>query len=119
MRPKWVIGFAAETNEIKKNEIEKLKKKNCDWIIANDVSKKYFVFSEWLALSKRRVFLAAKFCHHLHNRYTNSLLPEVERSTPSKARFIEEVADRAQEIKFHSEGCNFRNDQENRLTWNK
>ena len=40
MRPRLVIGFAAETNELDKNAIEKLKSKNCDWIIANDVSKK-------------------------------------------------------------------------------
>ena len=40
MRPKLVIGFAAETNNLDKNAIEKLKNKNCDWIIANDVSKK-------------------------------------------------------------------------------
>jgi len=40
MRPKLVIGFAAETSEVEKNAIEKLKNKNCDWIIANDVSKK-------------------------------------------------------------------------------
>ena len=40
MRPKLVIGFAAETNDLDKNSISKLKNKNCDWIIANDVSKK-------------------------------------------------------------------------------
>jgi phosphopantothenoylcysteine decarboxylase/phosphopantothenate--cysteine ligase len=40
MRPKLVIGFAAETNDIEINAISKLKNKNCDWIIANDVSKK-------------------------------------------------------------------------------
>ena len=40
MRPKLVIGFAAETDEIDKNAISKLADKNCDWIIANDVSKK-------------------------------------------------------------------------------
>ena len=40
MRPKLVIGFAAETNEINKNATNKLIDKNCDWIIANDVSKK-------------------------------------------------------------------------------
>ena len=40
MRPKLVIGFAAETNNLDKNAIEKIKNKNCDWIIANDVSKK-------------------------------------------------------------------------------
>ena len=40
MRPKLVIGFAAETNDLEKNAISKLSKKNCDWIIANDISKK-------------------------------------------------------------------------------
>ena len=40
MRPKLVIGFAAETNDIDKNALSKLENKNCDWIIANDVSKK-------------------------------------------------------------------------------
>ena len=40
MRPKLVIGFAAETNDIEKYAKKKLVEKNCDWIIANDVSKK-------------------------------------------------------------------------------
>ena len=40
MRPKLVIGFAAETKNIDENAISKLSNKNCDWIIANDVSKK-------------------------------------------------------------------------------
>ena len=40
MRPKLVIGFAAETNDLDKNAFIKLTNKNCDWIIANDVSKK-------------------------------------------------------------------------------
>ena len=39
MRPKLVIGFAAETNDLDKNAISKLVSKNCDWIIANDISK--------------------------------------------------------------------------------
>ena len=34
-----VIGFAAETTSLEKNAVQKLKDKNCDWIIANDVSK--------------------------------------------------------------------------------
>ena len=38
MRPKLVIGFAAETNNLEENAINKLKDKNCDIIIANDVS---------------------------------------------------------------------------------
>jgi phosphopantothenoylcysteine decarboxylase / phosphopantothenate---cysteine ligase len=38
LRPKLVIGFAAETNNVQQNAQKKLKEKNCDWIIANDVS---------------------------------------------------------------------------------
>jgi phosphopantothenoylcysteine decarboxylase/phosphopantothenate--cysteine ligase len=38
LRPKLVIGFAAETNDIQENALKKLIEKNCDWIIANDVS---------------------------------------------------------------------------------
>jgi len=45
MRPKLVIGFAAETNDLKKNALKKLKNKNCDWIITNDVSKKEIGFN--------------------------------------------------------------------------
>ena len=40
LRPKLVIGFAAETNSLKKNAKQKLSEKNCDWIVANDISKK-------------------------------------------------------------------------------
>ena len=43
-RPKLVIGFAAETNNLEDNAIEKLKNKNCDMIIANDVSNKSIGF---------------------------------------------------------------------------
>ena len=45
MRPELVIGFAAETNQIDKNAEEKLNKKNCDWIISNDVSNKDIGFN--------------------------------------------------------------------------
>ena len=45
MRPKLVIGFAAETNNLDKNASSKLANKNCDWIIANDVSKKDIGFN--------------------------------------------------------------------------
>tara|TARA_B100001996_G_scaffold169996_1_gene129626 strand:- start:287 stop:1492 length:1206 start_codon:yes stop_codon:yes gene_type:complete len=45
MRPEIVIGFAAETDSIQKNAEEKLNKKNCDWIISNDVSNKDIGFN--------------------------------------------------------------------------
>ena len=44
LRPKLVIGFAAETNNIEENSKKKLMEKNCDWIIANDVSNKSIGF---------------------------------------------------------------------------
>ncbi|MCH8321932.1 MAG: bifunctional phosphopantothenoylcysteine decarboxylase/phosphopantothenate--cysteine ligase CoaBC [Proteobacteria bacterium] len=37
-RPRLVIGFAAETENLLENAREKRLRKNCDWIIANDVS---------------------------------------------------------------------------------
>jgi len=38
LRPKLTIGFAAETNNLYENSLKKLEVKNCDWIVANDVS---------------------------------------------------------------------------------
>jgi phosphopantothenoylcysteine decarboxylase/phosphopantothenate--cysteine ligase len=37
-RPRLVIGFAAETEDILAHAREKLSRKGCDWIVANDVS---------------------------------------------------------------------------------
>jgi phosphopantothenoylcysteine decarboxylase/phosphopantothenate--cysteine ligase len=37
-RPPLVIGFAAETEDLVANAREKLNRKGCDWIVANDVS---------------------------------------------------------------------------------
>ena len=45
LRPKLVIGFAAETNNLVENSKNKLIEKNCDWIIANDVSNKSIGFN--------------------------------------------------------------------------
>ena len=38
VRPRLVIGFAAETDHVIANAKAKLAKKGCDWILANDVS---------------------------------------------------------------------------------
>ena len=45
LRPGLVIGFAAETNNLESYAIKKLNEKNCDWIIANDVSKSNIGFN--------------------------------------------------------------------------
>ena len=39
-RPKLVIGFSAETQDLITNSKKKLNQKKCDWIIANKVSEK-------------------------------------------------------------------------------
>lgn len=84
-RPKLVIGFAAETENVVANGQAKRTRKGCDWILANDVSPASGVFGgdsntihlidaaaveDWPAMSKRDVgdrlarriaaFLAAK-----------------------------------------------------------
>ncbi len=37
-RPRLVVGFAAETNDVVAHAQAKLARKGCDWIVANDVS---------------------------------------------------------------------------------
>lgn len=44
LRPKLVIGFAAETKNLEQNSRKKLNEKNCDWMVANDVSNKKIGF---------------------------------------------------------------------------
>jgi len=67
-RPRLVVGFAAETEQVISHAREKLKKKGCDWILANDVSEGTGTFGgdanrihlisaagieDWPAMSKR------------------------------------------------------------------
>ena len=40
LRPKMLVGFSAETENLIENSIKKLNHKHCDMIIANDVSRK-------------------------------------------------------------------------------
>ena len=69
-RPKLVVGFAAETEDIVANAQAKRARKGCDWILANDVSPASGVFGgenntihlvdehgveDWPAMSKRDV----------------------------------------------------------------
>ena len=44
LRPRLVVGFAAETNNLENYANKKLNEKNCDWIVANDVSNKKIGF---------------------------------------------------------------------------
>jgi phosphopantothenoylcysteine decarboxylase/phosphopantothenate--cysteine ligase len=42
MRPRLVVGFAAETTDLETNARAKLSRKGCDWIVGNDVSDDVF-----------------------------------------------------------------------------
>ena len=44
LRPQLVVGFAAETNDLENYAKKKLIEKNCDWIIANNISNKKIGF---------------------------------------------------------------------------
>ena len=80
MRPKLVIGFAAETNDLNKNAISKLTNKNCDWIIANNVSKKNSGFeSDYNEVT-------------IH--YKDSKLKKEKLSLKKKSEISEEIVDR-------------------------
>jgi phosphopantothenoylcysteine decarboxylase/phosphopantothenate--cysteine ligase len=69
-RPRLVVGFAAETEDLIAHARKKLSAKGCDWIVANDVSPATGTFGgdtntvhvidaagveDWPALSKREV----------------------------------------------------------------
>ena len=80
MRPKLVIGFAAETNDLDQNAISKLTNKNCDWIIANDVSKKDIGFN-------------SNF-NEVTIHYKDSKIKKEKLSLKKKSEISEEIVDR-------------------------
>ena len=80
LRPKLVIGFAAETNNIQENAQKKLVEKNCDWIIANDVSKKESGFN-------------SEF-NEVTIHYKNKKIKKEKLSLKRKSEISEEIVDR-------------------------
>lgn len=79
-RPKLVIGFAAETGKLVEEATRKRKAKNCDWILANDVSEDvfgadmnhiWFIDShsqeDWGTMSKQDI--AHKLVERIENRF--------------------------------------------------
>jgi phosphopantothenoylcysteine decarboxylase / phosphopantothenate---cysteine ligase len=81
-RPQLVVGFAAETENLIANARAKLKKKHCDWILANDVSPTTGTFGgerntvhlvtaghveDWPPASKKEV--AARLAQHIARRF--------------------------------------------------
>ena len=80
MRPKLVIGFAAETDDLDKNANIKLISKNCDWIIANDISKKESGFNS--DYNEVTIF------------YKNPKFEKEKLSLKKKSEISEEIVDR-------------------------
>ena len=80
MRPKLVIGFAAETSNLDENAILKLKDKNCDWIVVNDVSKKNIGFESDY--------------NEVNIHYKNNLNKKEKLSLKKKSEISEEIVDR-------------------------
>ena len=80
MRPKLVIGFAAETRDLDKNAKIKLRNKNCDWIIVNDVSKKNIGFESDY--------------NEVNIHYKNNPNKKEKLSLKKKSEISEEIVDR-------------------------
>jgi len=80
LRPKLVIGFAAETIDLENNSKKKLIDKNCDWIIANDVSNKSIGFNS--DFNEVTIF------------YKNKNIKEEKLSLKRKSEISDEIVDR-------------------------
>ena len=80
MRPKLVIGFAAETINVDENANAKLIDKNCDWIVANDVSKNESGFNSDY--------------NEVTIHYKNPQIKKEKLSLKKKSEISEEIVDR-------------------------
>jgi phosphopantothenoylcysteine decarboxylase / phosphopantothenate---cysteine ligase len=88
-RPRLVVGFAAETEDVESNARRKLAAKGCDWIVANDVSEEEGTFGggyntvklfradaepeAWPRLSKAEVATRLVACIAAHLRNTSAV----------------------------------------------
>ena len=75
LRPKLVVGFAAETNSLKNNSLKKLSEKNCDWIVSNDVSRNDIGFES--DFNKVSIFYKDKSEESLPKMRKSSLAKEI------------------------------------------
>ncbi|MEZ5939591.1 MAG: phosphopantothenoylcysteine decarboxylase, partial [Hyphomonadaceae bacterium] len=92
-RPTLVVGFAAETTDVEAHARAKLKRKGCDWIVANDVSGDVMGGSEnevllitregaerWPRMAKNEVAarLAARIAEAFYDPEADALLDAAE-----------------------------------------
>ena len=81
-RPKLVVGFAAETEQVLENAKEKRKRKGADWIVANDVS----------GPTGKGVMGGERNAVHIVTAKTVESLPEMAKDEVAKL-LIERIAD--------------------------
>jgi phosphopantothenoylcysteine decarboxylase/phosphopantothenate--cysteine ligase len=114
-RPRLLIGFAAETERLIENAQAKLRRKGCDWIVANDVSAETGIMGgernrvnlvtadgveEWPDLSKQEVAerLVCRIGSHFAASPQAAAAPPpavATRATPTAARARPETPRRA------------------------
>ena len=75
LRPKITIGFAAETNNVSINAKKKLNEKNCDWIVANDISDQTIGFGS--DLNKISIFYKDKPEENFHKMKKSLVAEEI------------------------------------------
>ena len=75
LRPKLVVGFAAESNSLKNNSLKKLSEKNCDWIIANDISNEDIGFDS--DFNKVSIYYKSNYEENLPKMKKSSLANEI------------------------------------------
>ena len=75
LRPRLVVGFAAETNNLENYANKKLNEKNCDWVIANDVSNNSIGFNS--DFNEVSIFYKNKKTHRLKYKLKSEISEEL------------------------------------------
>lgn len=73
-RPELVIGFAAETNDLIENATVKLKKKGCDWIVANEVGIDANGVEKTFGSDENQIYLINQNEHEKWNRANKNVI---------------------------------------------
>ena len=116
-RPTLVVGFAAETENVVANAIEKRRRKRCDWVLANDVSPGTGTFGgdsntihlvhddgveDWPVMTKAEV--AARLAERIASRI-GAVAPGRNGRVVTDRRSAERVMPLPVELKFSTRAC--------------
>lgn len=78
-RPRLVIGFAAETDNVLENAHQKLERKGCDWLLANEVGpgKAFDVDDNQVTLIRRSIKDVQSWPHQTKEQIAQQLVEEI------------------------------------------